>query len=114
LAWIYHCTAWLPGSQALWQELILLRELRADRWAAQHTDPLLLAEALVLTAGLMAPPSRQPELCYAPALTAAGLEERVESLLRLPETGSQNFSWGLVLGLLPLLTIPWHLCCNHC
>ena len=40
-------TFWLPHTEQLWQELLLLREIRADRWAAQANDPLLLAELVV-------------------------------------------------------------------
>ncbi len=39
--------SWLPNTQILWEELLLLRELRADRWAAQYTDGLVLAESLL-------------------------------------------------------------------
>lgn len=48
LGWMRSLTAWLPNTEALWQELLLLRELRADQWAAQQVDPLLLAESLLL------------------------------------------------------------------
>jgi Zn-dependent protease with chaperone function len=47
LGCVKRLSRWLPNTEALWQELLLLRELRADRWAAQHTDTLLLAEALL-------------------------------------------------------------------
>jgi len=50
LGWLRRLTGWLPHTRALWDELILLRELRADRWAAQFVDPLLLAETLVAVA----------------------------------------------------------------
>lgn len=50
LGWLRRGTSWLPQTQAVWQELILLRELRADRWAAQFVDPLLLAETLLTVA----------------------------------------------------------------
>jgi hypothetical protein len=29
LGWLRSCTAWLPNTEALWQELLLLREMRA-------------------------------------------------------------------------------------
>ena len=50
LGWLRRWTRWLPRTQEIWQELILLRELRADRWAAQWVDPLLLAETLLTVA----------------------------------------------------------------
>jgi Zn-dependent protease with chaperone function len=33
LGWVRSISAWLPNTEALWQELLLLREMRADRWA---------------------------------------------------------------------------------
>ena len=36
-----------PISESLWQELLLLREMRADRWAARSVDTLVLAESLM-------------------------------------------------------------------
>jgi len=47
MGWLRQLTGWLPNTDVLWQELLLLRELRADRWAAQRVDPLLLAETLL-------------------------------------------------------------------
>ncbi|NJL49532.1 MAG: M56 family metallopeptidase [Leptolyngbyaceae cyanobacterium SM2_5_2] len=47
LGMVRRFTAWLPQTEAIWQELLLLREIRADRWAAQQTEPLLVAELLV-------------------------------------------------------------------
>ncbi|WP_239651594.1 M56 family metallopeptidase [Neosynechococcus sphagnicola] len=48
LGWIRQMTAWLPQTESIWQELLMLRELRADLWASRQTDALLLAEALLL------------------------------------------------------------------
>ncbi len=50
LGWLRRWTSWLPQTRDIWHELILLRELRADRWAAQYVDPLLLAETLLTVA----------------------------------------------------------------
>jgi Zn-dependent protease with chaperone function len=50
LGWVRRTTSWLPGTEAIWQELLLLRELRADQYAALQTNPFLLAEALLLVA----------------------------------------------------------------
>ncbi|PSR19601.1 Zn-dependent protease with chaperone function [filamentous cyanobacterium CCP3] len=38
---------WLPNTTALWEDLLLLRELRADQQAAASSDRLMLAELLV-------------------------------------------------------------------
>ncbi|MGH2413846.1 MAG: M56 family metallopeptidase, partial [Microcystaceae cyanobacterium] len=48
LGWLQYFTVWLPNTEALWQELLLLREMRADRQASQEVDALLLAESLLI------------------------------------------------------------------
>lgn len=110
LGWIRQITAWLPNTEALWQELLVLRELRADRWAAQQVDPLLLAESLLLV--VSAPLVQSESFCA--AFTAAPrnrLQERIEALLTQPEE-SLSISWWswnwLVLAFLPLVTVPFH------
>ena len=116
LGWLRQLTAWLPNTPALWQELLLLRELRADHWAAQRVDPLVLAESLVLTVqdGAIA-----PDYCVAFSAVAplSRLEERVEALLITVDSESANqgnyrvngFSLtGLLLAFVPLLTLLIH------
>jgi len=102
---------WLPNTQALWEELLLLRELRADRWAAQYTDGLLLAESLLA----MVSSNMQPIPTFAAAFGATNtsnrLEERVNFLLAEPEPLPQ-FSWRSLFwigfSLLPLTVLPLH------
>jgi Zn-dependent protease with chaperone function len=122
LGWFRQMTAWLPRTDLLWQELLLLRELRADRWAAQQVDPLLLAESLLLVvqhpiadAGQYS--KQYSEQCniqlYAAFGTASSLdrlEERIEALLDESEpASSQKFAWlGLVFSFIPLLTMFFH------
>ena len=55
LGGLRRLTGWLPQSETLWQELLLLREVRADEWAARRVDSLVLAESLmsVITAPLL-------------------------------------------------------------
>ena len=110
LGWIRQFTAWLPHTEALWQELLLLRELRADGWAAQQVDPLLLAESLL---AVVQAPLKESEFCVAfedtPSLDR--LEERIEALLTPPEPDSkrQRLVWmGLLLALLPLVSVLLH------
>lgn len=112
LGWLRRLTCWLPHTEKLWQELLMLRELRADRQAAQVVDPLLLAEALLLvvSAPLMQP--EQPEICAAFGWVASGdrLSDRIDALLT--ETSSPPTpQWGtfwLLFVLLPLVVIPFH------
>jgi Zn-dependent protease with chaperone function len=114
LSWLRRLTCGLPGSQLLWEELLLLRELRADRWAAQFVDPLILAEALLTIAQT---PSLYPEpltAAFSCAAPRSRLEQRLGALLEdvarpeLPEAVSiAPWLWGLG-ALLPLLLIPFH------
>jgi Zn-dependent protease with chaperone function len=108
LGWLRQITAWLPQSQALWQELLLLRELRADRWAAQTVDPLLLAESLLL---VVREASTQPSFNCAAFDTADRLEERIEALLndaQLPVSGRSIALAWLFIAISPLLTLLLH------
>ncbi len=119
LGWIRRWSTWLPQTEALWQELLLLRELRADHWAAQFTDPLCLAETLLKVARGAATAGQATEpmpWAMAPfADETLRLEERIEQLIE-PEPGPQATGWGdrLTLGLaytcvlLPLLSALSH------
>jgi len=115
LGWLRRWSSWLPRSEDLWQELLLLRELRADHWASQRVDPLLLASVLVKLAAV------QQSLAIPGAIalndTALNrLEERVEALLKaattaydeetIPTSGAADPSWSMAL--MPLLTILLH------
>ncbi len=114
LGWLRAIAAWLPKTEALWQELLLLRELRADRRAAAQSDSLALAEALLTVARY---PLEFAEARCA-ALNAAAsperLQERIEALVSSPpvvETSCRGWSWRLGLALLPLATLPFHCHC---
>ncbi len=114
LSWLRRLTQGLPGSQEIWEELLLLREMRADRWAAQFVDPLLLAEALLTIAQA---PSLYPEpltAAFSCAAPRSRLEQRLNALLdeaarpELPEAITiAPWLWGLG-AMLPLLLIPFH------
>jgi Zn-dependent protease with chaperone function len=105
-------TAWLPQTAALWRELLLLRELRADRWAARHVDPLLLAEALYTV--VSAPRSHSLSVGFNETLVHDRLGERVDALLTpdhttvTPENSTVVWPLWMGLALLPLLTIVLH------
>lgn len=110
LGWLRRLTCWLPNTETLWQELLMLRELRADRYAVQRVDPLVLAEALLL---VVSAPYMQSELCAAFSWAESGdrLTERINALLDTPPNQPSIYSWSIVallLVLLPLATIPLH------
>ncbi|MFN7714590.1 MAG: M56 family metallopeptidase [Pseudanabaenaceae cyanobacterium] len=118
-----HIAPWLPHTEALWQELLLLRELRADRWALNHTDGLLLAEALVtlvqdhcgleptFAAGLDSDLGRDLGTDLGCNTTEDRLEMRINHLLEpmesLPNLSPLSLAW-LAVGLLPLLLMTLH------
>jgi Zn-dependent protease with chaperone function len=117
LGGLRRLTAWLPYSESLWQELLLLREIRADRWAARSVDALVLAESLmsVISAPLLAESLCANFSCAAPQ---SRLAQRIDALLaaETPFVGEatsafQIFPWqwmAIACTLTPLLTIPFH------
>lgn len=111
LGWVRSCTAWLPNTEPLWEELLALRELRADSYAASQVDPLLLAESLLLVVSHS--PVSSEVCCAALGSSSVGerLEQRIEALLTPPEPTpeAQMQSWhGFLLAFLPLLTVIFH------
>ncbi len=117
VGWLRRITGWLPHTEALWQELLTLRELRADRWAAQRVDPLVLGEALLQVVGYgVLEPSTLGGIGFALDLQpnpGQRLQERIDALLQTaPEEPSPPFAllrWAWFgLAFLPLLVVPFH------
>ncbi|WP_421656874.1 M56 family metallopeptidase [Leptothermofonsia sp. ETS-13] len=111
LGWLRRLTFWLPQTETLWQELLLLREHRADCWAAQSVDSLLLAESLVQMVSAPALYSEIASAAFSNALPHNRLEERIEVLLSQPKPLQQIGLWvwaWLLSGFLPLLVAPFH------
>lgn len=107
LGWVRSCTAWLPNTDALWQELLILRELRADAYAASRVDPLLLAESLLLVVSTTSVSSE----IFCAGLGSDRLEQRIEALLAQPEpTPELSFQFwnGFLLAFLPLVSVIFH------
>ncbi len=111
LGWLRHLTFWLPQTEILWQELLLLREQRADAWAAQQVDTLLLAESLLQMVS-------SPEL-YSESFCAAfgsseqnsRLHDRIDALLTDPNPHYPIpfQQWiGLLIVFAPLFIVPFH------
>ena len=113
LGWIRLWSSWIPGTEKLWQELLLLREIRADQWAAQHVDPLTLAETLFqIVQNLSQYPTLSPIAEIQGSETPTRLSERIEALLANPLPPDPSFwgkrMWWLGLSLFPLLVAPFH------
>lgn len=111
LGCLRSCTAWLPNTESIWQELLLLRELRADRWAAQQVDTLLLAESLLLVVSYPLMPMTSFSAAFSCVAPVNRLTERIEALITSQEPPYQSnwrdWAW-LLSAFLPLLAIPFH------
>jgi Zn-dependent protease with chaperone function len=112
LGWVRACTSWLPNTDYLWEELLALRELRADSYAASQVDPLLLAESLLMVVSNSSS-SVSSEICCA-ALGASGndrLEQIIEALLAPPEPTAEincQYWHSFLLAFLPLVSVIFH------
>ncbi len=109
LGWLKRLTVWLPQTEMLWQELLILRELRADQWAAKQTNSLLLAEALLSV--VSAPYSDELYAAFSSPVVRDRLTERIDALLDHSESEDSNqisFLIWLPLVLIPFLVVPFH------
>ena len=107
--WMRVLSVGLPQTAVLWQELITLRELRADRWAADRVDPVVLAETLFLvsTDGLNS--SEWVGVGLSDPSQVQRLSQRVERLLEGYSVDRENgIGWGWLIPVLPLLVVPFH------
>jgi len=106
---------WLPRSESLWQNLLLLREIRADKLACQNSDPFNLAQALLKVAQTIAQTSYTKEcresfsVAFHPNISNSHLVTRLESILE----GEQPYCWSfpvsaILMSILPLFLIIWH------
>ncbi|MBX2862557.1 MAG: M56 family metallopeptidase [Leptolyngbyaceae cyanobacterium MAG.088] len=116
LGWLRRLTAWLPYTDDLWQELLLLREIRADHWATRSVDPIMLAESLVqVIAAPLSPITTVNFSCTAPK---SRLSRRIDALLDQqhhdygfqPQWSAMTYGYiaRLVFGIFPLCSIPFH------
>lgn len=105
LSYLEKLTFWLPNNQNLWNNLLLLRELRADKIASKTVDFLLIAEALltVTTASIDQP--KPIKFDWECPFTNCRLEERINNLL-IESDESSNFNWWQIIWLF-LVFIPW-------
>lgn len=111
LGWLRRIASWLPNTEALWQELLLLRELRADRWAANQVDALLLAESLLAVVSAPLMPSEDFCAAFSYSESRNRLTERIDALLAEPDSPVQSSFWAwhwVILAFLPLVSVPFH------
>jgi Zn-dependent protease with chaperone function len=113
LGWLRTLTCWLPQTQLLWQELLMLREIRADRWAThvQSIDSLLLAESLLKVVRLASQPIQGNCAAFNLLSSSSRLTIRMDALLtpcdpKTPRTF--NFYWQFLIVSWPLLAIALH------
>ena len=111
LGWLRTCTSWLNNTEALWEELLLLREIRADLEAAKTVDALTLAESLVTVARTSLQPSFCFEAGFSLPLPPNRLAQRVDALVSnatLPNSPNLIYWSWLLLLFIPWATIPFH------
>lgn len=117
LGMVRRFSLWLPHTQSLWEDLLLLREIRADQAAARHSDPLLLAELLVKLSRQISLACQEPApeawVSFNPGSSPQRLELRVRALIN-PNPPSPPLTPGLSLvvwltvATLPLATLGLH------
>ncbi|NJN23392.1 MAG: hypothetical protein HC810_01965 [Acaryochloridaceae cyanobacterium RL_2_7] len=89
-----------------------MRELRADRWASQFVDPLVLADSLVKVAQSKGNIFIRESVALFGHDAAYGLDIRIKALLN-PDLIPQKIPWhGLwlwsIMACCPVLLVPFH------
>lgn len=115
LGWLKQISFWLPKTNCIWQDLLLLREIRADQKAAQNVDPLMLAESLLRVAQevnkiVTVKPLGIVEAAFHEISLNNRLEERINALFDEPNYSRfEQIDWYyMLIILLPLISIPFH------
>lgn len=111
LSWLEKIAFWLPNNKFLWQNLLLMRELRADNTASQEIDFLLLAESLLIVTESLVKQNKIIDNDFVCPLINYRLQERIDALISSQDFYSK-FNWyqlaWLVFVFLPWITIPYH------
>lgn len=111
LSWLKTLTVWLPHTEELWQELLLLREIRADRYATQEVDPLILAESLLYFAKAPFYSSNYSNFSFSCSILSSRLAERIDAILA-EDSEPLTLGWWMWMLLfcicLPWITVPFH------
>ena len=112
LGWLGKIVPFLQNTKVLWDELLTLREMRADQWAKKQVDGLLLAETLLL---MVSDRFTQETNCYAAFSCTTPpnhLTERIDALLGEADFSMQEnnccFWIWILLNFFPLITMLFH------
>lgn len=101
----------LPNNDDLWQNLVLLRELRADKKASETVDFMLIAESLLKVALAVNNQEKFNQLGFDCAFDNYRLQTRIDSLINdndsVKKINYLDVIW-LVLILTPWLFFPFH------
>ncbi|ELS01086.1 Zn-dependent protease with chaperone function [Xenococcus sp. PCC 7305] len=111
LGWLRAVASWLPNTEELWQELLLLREIRADLKAAQTVDALVLAESLLLVAQAPGKSSFNFGATLYSSLNGDRLSQRIDALIGAAQLPNHNnlYCWSWLFPVfIPWLAIPFH------
>ncbi|MEM9137110.1 MAG: M56 family metallopeptidase [Cyanobacteria bacterium P01_F01_bin.42] len=112
LAWLRRILPLFPYSSSIWKVLILNREVRADRWATQWIEPLVLAESLLAIAQSPQPGFSTTSPLIVGTSACDGLSLRIKALIEPEVSSSSRFHFGLWLWIIvaccPLLMVPFH------
>ncbi|RMF22340.1 MAG: M56 family peptidase, partial [Cyanobacteria bacterium J083] len=111
LGWLKQVFIWLPNTKVLWEELLFLREIRADNRAKQQIDPILLAESLLSVAKAPLIPPQILTANLSCTVYPDRLSARIDALLEENNKSDYNLGywWNSIiflLALIPLLTVP--------
>jgi Zn-dependent protease with chaperone function len=105
------CSFLLPKTEILWQDLLLLREIRADRKASTKINPLIVAESLLTVAQNSVAIPFDLAIPFSLPTSINRLNMRIDALF-IPESDSTNYSNQYWLWLLIIFT-PWLMILLH-
>ncbi|WP_231937630.1 M56 family metallopeptidase [Geminocystis sp. NIES-3709] len=104
-SYLERLTFWLPNNKNLWNNLLLLRELRADNTASKTVDSLLIAEALLTVTKATINQTNPLTFNWECPFMNCRLEERIDNLLT-DSSQFTTFNWVQIIWLF-LVFVPW-------
>ena len=114
--WLFYLKKmafWMPNNENLWQNLLLLRELRADQTAAREIDFLLIAESLITVTLATHKEKQSLKVALQCPFYDNCLEARINNLIE--ENNQLKFTWWQIIWLIfifiPYSFLPFHTSC---